>query len=105
MDEIRGRYTRMRRFDGIDVLIPNSTFLEDEVVNWTLHDSKLRGEIKVGVSYASDVDKTMEVLMDCLESRDDVMSDPRPSVLFWAFGSRTNRLLRGLASRFTLFSP
>ncbi len=31
--EIAGRYTRLRRFDGVDVLVPNSHFLEQNVVN------------------------------------------------------------------------
>jgi small-conductance mechanosensitive channel len=86
VEEIRGRYTRVRRFDGIDVLVPNSKFLEEEIVNWTLHDSKLRAEVKVGVEYGSDVDAVMDVLASCMQEREDILSEPAPSVLFWDFG-------------------
>ena len=86
VEEIQGRYTRVRRLDGIDVLVPNSMFLENEVVNWTLHDSRLRGDIKVGVRYDSDVDKTMDILMACITDRKDTLSNPKPSVLLWDFG-------------------
>ncbi len=86
VEEIRGRHTRVRRFDGIDVLVPNSMFLEQEVVNWTLNDSQLRGDILVGVDYESDVDTTIDVLMSCMNEMDDVLTTPEPSVLFWDFG-------------------
>lgn len=87
VDEVRGRYTRVRRFDGIDILVPNSKFLEDEVINWTLSDSKLRGDFEVGVHYSSDVDKTMDILLHCMEEEGEVFTDPPPSVLFWEFGN------------------
>jgi small-conductance mechanosensitive channel len=86
VEEISGRYTRVRRFDGIDVLVPNSQFLEDEIINWTLHDTTLRGEIEVGVEYGSDVDETMDVLTAAMEQREGILPNPKPSVLFWRFG-------------------
>ena len=86
VDEIRGRYTRVRRFDGIDVLVPNSKFLEEEVVNWTLSDARIRGEFKIGVRYSSDVDETMDILIACMEDNEEVLPEPSPSVLFWEFG-------------------
>jgi small-conductance mechanosensitive channel len=86
VEEISGRYTRVRRFDGIDVLVPNSQFLEQEIVNWTLHDNTLRGEVEVGVEYSSDVDLTMDTLSECMSQREGILAKPRPSVLFWRFG-------------------
>jgi len=89
VDEIRGRYTRVRRFDGIDVLVPNSKFLEEEVVNWTLSDARIRGEFKIGVRYSSDVDETMDILIACMEDNKEVLSEPPSSVLFWEFGDNS----------------
>ena len=36
------RCSRVRKFDGVDVLVPNSYLLEKNVVNWTLSDSHHR---------------------------------------------------------------
>lgn len=87
VEEIRGRYTRVRRFDGIDILVPNSKFLEEDVVNWTLTDSELRGDFKIEVHYSSDVNETMDLLIGCLKDSEGVLAEPSPSVLFWEFGA------------------
>ena len=54
VEDIGNRCVRVRRGDGIDLIVPNSRFLEDIVVNWTLHDGNIRGTVAVGVAYGSD---------------------------------------------------
>ncbi|MBP2674426.1 MAG: putative Mechanosensitive ion channel family protein, partial [Deltaproteobacteria bacterium] len=38
------RSSIIQRFDGVEVLVPNSQFLEQKVTNWTLSDQKVRFE-------------------------------------------------------------
>lgn len=53
MEEINTRSTRIKRVDGVHLLIPNSKLLEKTVVNWTLVDQFVRCSVKVGVAYDS----------------------------------------------------
>jgi small-conductance mechanosensitive channel len=47
------RATTVRGFNGVEALVPNSSFLENQVVNWTYSNQQLRRELKVGVAYGS----------------------------------------------------
>jgi small-conductance mechanosensitive channel len=80
------RSTLIRSVDGIDLVIPNSEFVTSKVVNWTLQDSKIRGQLKVGVAYGSDVQKVRSVLLEVAHKEPRVLFDPEPRVWFTEFG-------------------
>ena len=86
VEDIGNRCVRVRRGDGIDVLIPNSQFLENQVVNWTLSDSDIRGEVLVGVAYGSDTKKTHDLMLQAAGEYEKIHSSPEPFVLFEDFG-------------------
>lgn len=83
---IGGRCSTVRSFDGVDMLIPNSAFLEKNVVNWTLADMKRRIDIKVGVSYGSPTREVTRLIEYAVESHGRILSDPSPLVTFSDFG-------------------
>jgi small-conductance mechanosensitive channel len=86
VEEINTRSTRIKRVDGVHILVPNSKLLEETVVNWTLIDRTLRCIVRVGVQYGSDVRKVQEILTSCAESHAQVNDDPKPEVIFEDFG-------------------
>ncbi|MEO8743512.1 MAG: mechanosensitive ion channel domain-containing protein [Lysobacteraceae bacterium] len=51
--EIGMRYTRVTTNDAIDVLVPNSEFINGRVTNWTLDDSSRRMHAPFGVAYGT----------------------------------------------------
>ena len=51
--EIEMRYTRVTTNDAIDVLVPNSEFINKRVINWTLDDSYRRMRVPFGVAYGT----------------------------------------------------
>ena len=83
---IGGRCSRVRRFDGIDMLIPNSAFLEKNVVNWTLADRRVRFKISVGVAYGSPTRKVEHLILQAVEEHPGVLESPAPVVVFEEFG-------------------
>ncbi|MEM6259794.1 MAG: mechanosensitive ion channel domain-containing protein [Planctomycetota bacterium] len=87
--EIGNRRTRIRTGDGIDVLVPNSKFLENNVINWTLYDAKVRGQVGVGVAYGSPVKQVRDLLLKATTDHELVHPLPEPTVLFEAFGDNT----------------
>ena len=83
---IGNRSTRIRRVDGVHLLVPNSRLLEQTVVNWTLVDREIRTMVRVGVAYGSPVRKVAELIMQAVKEQSEVKDHPAPSVVFDDFG-------------------
>ena len=79
------RASTVRSFDGIEALVPNSTFLENQVINWTYSNSRIRREVRVGIAYGSPVRQAAEVLVGCAEEHGQVLKEPAPEVLLEDF--------------------
>ncbi len=86
VEAINTRSTRIRRIDGVHLLIPNSFLLENTVVNWTLIDRLARTQVSVGVAYGSPVGKVSELIAQAADEHTHVLKDPLPLVLFEDFG-------------------
>ena len=86
VESINTRSTRIRRFDGVHMLVPNSYLLENSIVNWTLIDRLTRNIIRVGVAYGSPVKKVAELFEQAVTEHSDVLTDPKPTVIFEDFG-------------------
>jgi len=68
--DMRIRSTTLRTFDGIDIVIPNSSFIQNNVINWTLEDSIRRLHIPFSVAYGSDIAHVEEVVLQALRTSD-----------------------------------
>ncbi|MGH7802907.1 MAG: mechanosensitive ion channel family protein, partial [Candidatus Binatia bacterium] len=87
VEDVGARCTRIRRADGVDLLVPNSHLLENKVVNWTLGDTRMRTEVKVGVAYGSDVRKVAEILEASVRACPSALQDVAPIIVFEDFGA------------------
>jgi len=87
--EIGARCTRVQTFENIDILVPNSVFLEKSIVNRSKADKLYRARVAVGVAYGSDTRAVEKLLNEVARSHPLVLSDPEPFVLFQAFGAST----------------
>jgi len=83
---VGNRSTRIRRTDGVHMLVPNSQLLEQTVVNWTLIDKQTRTTVRVGVAYGSPVRKVAELIQNVVDTNPGVRDDPAPRVIFEDFG-------------------
>lgn len=84
--DIGSRCCQVQRFDGIDMLIPNSVFLEQTVTNWTLSDQLLRFSVTVGIAYGSPVETAMRLVREAVTDHASVLKVPMPLVLLEDFG-------------------
>ncbi|MGB1708837.1 MAG: mechanosensitive ion channel domain-containing protein, partial [Rubripirellula sp.] len=50
VEHIGARSTRVRTGSNLEILVPNSKFLENNVTNWTLSDTRIRTSVSVGVA-------------------------------------------------------
>ena len=81
------RSTTIQAFDRTTVIVPNSKFLENNVVNW-VHggDKVLRTMLPVGVAYGSDTELVRECLLQVANETPNVLKYPEPVVRFAEFG-------------------
>ncbi|WP_166368270.1 mechanosensitive ion channel domain-containing protein [Psychromonas sp. SA13A] len=86
VEEINTRSTRIRRVDGVHLLIPNSKLLENTVVNWTLIDTLVRTSVTVGVAYGSPARKVADLIMQATKEQQKIVMSPAPVVTFEDFG-------------------
>ena len=86
VEAINTRSTRIRRVDGVHMLVPNSQLLENTVVNWTLVDQVTRTQVRVGVAYGSDVELVARLIEQAVDENTDILQDPEPLVVFEDFG-------------------
>ena len=84
---IGGRCSTIRRFDGVDLLVPNSHLLEKTVVNRTLADKFVRYEIKVGVAYGSPTREVFRILEQVVDEHGLVLKEPSPVVVLEDFAA------------------
>ncbi|WP_374468448.1 mechanosensitive ion channel family protein [Phenylobacterium sp.] len=68
VQEIGPRAVRIRTNDNIDLVVPNSKFIEGPVVNWTLHNRGRRIHIPFAVAYGSDREKVRQVVLEAARS-------------------------------------
>jgi small-conductance mechanosensitive channel len=86
VERIGPRSTRLKTFEGVHLIIPNSAFLERNVLNLTLTDDTVRGQVDVGVRYGSDPRAVEEILGRVLRAHPQVLDDPAPGIELAAFG-------------------
>ncbi len=84
--EIKLRTSLIRTRDGIYMVIPNSRVVNEKVINWSTHNKKTRFNVKLGVSYGSDVDKVKELLLASANENNVVLKRPSPVIVFNDFG-------------------
>lgn len=83
---IGSRCSQVKLFDGVDILVPNSVFLEQKVVNWTLSDTVLRFSVKVGVAYGSPTREVAQLIEKAVKEHGKILKVPEPLIIFEDFG-------------------
>ncbi len=68
--DIRMRSTTIKTNDNIDIIIPNQSFVQNNLINWTMNDKIRRFNIPFGVAYGTDAHKVMQVVKDAVMQSD-----------------------------------
>ncbi len=86
INKLAGRYTSVISRDGREHLIPNEDMVTQTVVNWTFSHRMVRRHLPVGISYKSDVDMAMKLMIEAADEIPRILQDPAPRVLIKGFG-------------------
>ena len=83
---IGARSTTVLTNDNIDIIIPNSKLITENVVNWTHKERKVRFRIPVTVAFNVDIRKVEQALLEAANDVPEVLDSPAPGVRFMQFG-------------------
>jgi small-conductance mechanosensitive channel len=84
--EVRARATVLRTNDDIYLIVPNSKFISETVVNRSFGKRQVRYSIPVGVAYGTDSKAVEEALLEAAARSENVLREPPPRVWFREFG-------------------
>lgn len=87
VSKINIRATTLIDPDNKEVVVPNKTFITQQLLNWTLSDQVTRIQIPVGIAYGSDCDKARALLLEIAKNHPSVLREPEPVALFLEFGA------------------
>ena len=80
------RSTTVITNDNISVIVPNSEFINSQVINWSHNDRRVRFKFPVGVSYNEDPQKVREVVLEVANEHPGVLENPSPDLWFEGYG-------------------
>lgn len=83
---IGSRSTEIRTLDHVSIIVPNSRFLESEVINWSHGNPVSRIRLPVGVSYSADPHQVRAALLEACKKNQEILTAPAPQVFFLGFG-------------------
>ncbi len=93
--EINIRATKVRTVNNISIIVPNSEFVSQNVINYSHGDPTYRLDINVGVSYRSHLETVLKAMREVADENPMVMQRPEPEVHLIEFGeSSWNMQLR-----------
>ncbi len=95
--EVKGMMGRVTRIgirtsqiwtrDNVSIIVPNSNFVSDKVINWSHQKPKARFKMEVGVKYGSNTSLVTRLLIQSAENHPEVSKAPKPRVVFNDFGN------------------
>ena len=89
--EIGPRATRIRTNDNVNIIVPNSAFIEDRVTNWTLKGDTRRIHVPFSVAYGADRARVREAVLQAARASPFTLPETearKSQVWLVAFGER-----------------
>ena len=80
------RTSKLKTRDDVILVVPNSKFVNDTIINWSQMDYNTRFSVEVGVAYGSDTRLVSDILFDCAIKNKNISANPNPFVRFNDFG-------------------
>ena len=82
---IKSRFTVLKRLDGVEVVIPNESWISENIINYTYSDRKTKVPLDIQISYSSSVDKAFEIILTAVKNESRVLDNPAPQVFLKEF--------------------
>ncbi|NEQ38659.1 MAG: mechanosensitive ion channel [Okeania sp. SIO3I5] len=86
VEKIGLRSTYITTLDKVSLIVPNSRFIENEVLNWSHGNPISRMKIPIGVAYGSNIKLVRKAILEVAKSHPEVLLHPSPQLWFQEFG-------------------
>lgn len=83
--KLTARYVVVKSLNGTEAIIPNETVITSVVVNHSYSDRSVRVDVPIQVSYASDVDRALELMLEAASGNSRVLRSPAPGAVLKGF--------------------
>ena len=70
---IRDRHTTIRTFTNSRLIVPNSVMNREVLENSHIIDPVAGGFLDITIAYTADIDKAMDIIVECVESDENVL--------------------------------
>ncbi|AZQ64403.1 mechanosensitive ion channel [Flammeovirga pectinis] len=87
--EISARSSTILTNDNITIIVPNSQFISNKVINWSHNEKLVRLKIPIGVSYNEDPKEVRRITLDVVSQIDGILSNPDPDLIFTEWGDNS----------------
>ena len=84
--QITTRYTVLRSLTGVESIVPNEVLVGSVVQNESYTDPRVRVAQQIQISYGSDVERALRILVQAAEQQLRVLKDPAPGAFVASFG-------------------
>jgi len=79
--------TTVQTYDNIEIMVPNSVFISDTIINYTRSDKYIRVRVPVGIAYSSDIDIAQKLMYEAIDDCEHVVKYKGSDVWFMGYGS------------------
>ncbi|MGO8692600.1 MAG: mechanosensitive ion channel family protein [Rectinemataceae bacterium] len=81
------RTSKIKTRDNVIMIVPNSKFVSERIINWSNEQISTRFHVDVGVGYGSDLKMVETLLLQIAEQEEKLEREPQPFVRFLNFGN------------------
>ena len=87
VEAINMRSTTVETTDGKDIMVPNTTFIENSYENWTHKDPRQRYEVYFMVDFDTNIDALEDIIIPAVSAHPSVLQEPEePDLELREFG-------------------
>ncbi len=84
--KLTSRCIIVRGPDGTEAIVPNETVITSTVINHSYSNRRVLIRIPVQISYSSNLETALKLMLEAAYSHSRVLKDPAPTALLTAFG-------------------
>lgn len=84
--KLTSRCIIVRGPDGTEAIVPNETVITSTVINHSYSNRRVLMRIPIQISYASNLEIALKLMVEAASSHSRVLKDPKPTALLTAFG-------------------
>ena len=82
VSKVTARYVVVRSLDGVEAVVPNETLVTTTVLNHSYSTREIRIGLPIQVSYDSDVELALALLVEAAHAEPRVLKAPNPPIAF-----------------------